>query len=67
MVQLAIDQMSCEMKAKGAVDVFKWWLFMATDIIGELSFGESFRILEKGEVKSGSVQEKALCQLTLFV
>ncbi|KAH8424752.1 cytochrome P450 [Aspergillus melleus] len=49
MVQLAVDQMSREMKAKGAVDVFKWWLFIATDIIGELSFGESFRMLEKGE------------------
>jgi hypothetical protein len=31
-------------------DVFKWWLFMATDIIGELSFGESFRMLEAGKV-----------------
>ncbi|KAI9042841.1 cytochrome P450 [Aspergillus affinis] len=49
MVQLAISQMSCEMKVKGSVDVFKWWLFMATDIIGELSFGESFRMLENGE------------------
>jgi hypothetical protein len=25
-------------------------LFMATDIIGELSFGESFRMLEAGKV-----------------
>lgn len=38
------------MGRRGAADVFKWWLFMATDVIGELSFGESFRVLEAGEV-----------------
>ncbi|KAJ5087693.1 hypothetical protein N7456_011309 [Penicillium angulare] len=48
-VQLAVDKMAEEMKSTGATDVFKWWLFMATDVIGELSFGESFRMLEKGE------------------
>jgi len=42
-----------EMKTRGAADVLKWWLFMASDIIGELSFGESFHGLEHGEV-SGS-------------
>lgn len=31
------------------MDVFKWSLFYATDIIGELSFGESLRMLESGE------------------
>ncbi|KAH9237568.1 hypothetical protein K456DRAFT_1747371 [Colletotrichum gloeosporioides 23] len=30
-------------------DVYHWFLSMATDIIGELSFGESFRMLETGE------------------
>jgi hypothetical protein len=39
-----------EMRVSGREDVFKWWLFMATDIIGELSFGESFRMLEAGKV-----------------
>lgn len=38
------------MEARGAADVFKWWFFMATDIIGELTFGESFRTLEHGQV-----------------
>lgn len=50
MTQLTVSQMSGELTKNGCVDVFKWWLFMATDIIGELSFGESFRMLEKGEV-----------------
>ncbi|KAA8650755.1 cytochrome P450 [Aspergillus tanneri] len=48
-VKLAISKISEEMECRGLVDVFKWWLFMATDIIGELSFGESFRMLEKGQ------------------
>lgn len=43
-----------EMKARGAADIFKWWLFMASDIIGELSFGESFHALEQGEVSGGT-------------
>lgn len=49
-VRLAVDRMSKELDSRGVIDVFKWWLFMATDIIGELSFGESFRMLESGEV-----------------
>ncbi|KAL4931663.1 cytochrome P450 [Aspergillus undulatus] len=31
-----------------AADIYKWFFFMATDIIGELSFGDSFRMLEIG-------------------
>ncbi|KAJ5110639.1 hypothetical protein N7532_001174 [Penicillium argentinense] len=47
-VLYAIERITEEMESRGAADVFKWWLFMATDIIGELSFGESFRMLEAG-------------------
>ena len=49
-VELAIQRIGEEMNSRGAADVAKWWLFMATDIIGELSFGESFKTLEYGEV-----------------
>jgi len=42
--------MSGELKSRGVMDVFKWWFYMATDVIGELSFGESFRMLDSGEV-----------------
>jgi cytochrome P450 len=31
-------------------DVLKWWTFLATDVSGTLMFGESFRMLELGEV-----------------
>lgn len=34
----------------GNADVLKWFTFMATDVIGELSFGTSFDMLEQEEV-----------------
>jgi hypothetical protein len=49
-VRLCVEQMANEVESRGCMDVFKWWCFLATDTIGELSFGESFRMLEKGEV-----------------
>ncbi|KAM6516753.1 hypothetical protein FALCPG4_014926 [Fusarium falciforme] len=48
-VCLTIQKMKEEAEKRGAADVFKWWLFMATDIIGELSFGDSFCMLEQGK------------------
>lgn len=56
-VHMAIDRITEEMEKRGAADVFKWWLFMATDVIGELSFGESFRMLEAGEVISPAINK----------
>jgi cytochrome P450 len=47
---LAILRMEEEMNKRGAADVLKWWTFMATDVIGTLTFGESFRTLEQGKV-----------------
>ncbi|KAF5982361.1 cytochrome P450 monooxygenase [Fusarium bulbicola] len=48
-VNVAIASMKREMDERGAADVAKFWLFMATDIIVELSFGESFGILKHGK------------------
>ncbi|KAI8964797.1 putative cytochrome P450 [Daldinia sp. FL1419] len=48
-VRMAIEGMAEEMKRRGATDVHRWSLAMATDIIGELSFGSSFRMLETQE------------------
>ncbi|OBT39076.1 hypothetical protein VE00_09912 [Pseudogymnoascus sp. WSF 3629] len=48
-IDLAVKGISEEMSQRGAADVFKWWMFMATDVIGELSFGESFKMLESGK------------------
>lgn len=47
-IALVLSRMSEETASRGAADVYKWWLFMATDIIGELTFGDSFRMLELG-------------------
>jgi cytochrome P450 len=51
-VHLAIYRIEEEMGVRGAADVYKWWMFMATDIIGELCFGDSFRMLEHGQVSA---------------
>ena len=57
-VRLCMTRMSEEMKSRGVADVFKWWTFFATDTIGELSFGESFRMLEYGKVNSSPVSQR---------
>lgn len=55
-IDLAMKRIGKEMDRRGAADVIKWFLFMATDIIGELSFGDSFRTLKIGE-KSGYTKD----------
>ncbi|KAK5713702.1 hypothetical protein LTR17_017545 [Elasticomyces elasticus] len=48
-VELSAVRMKEEVEKRGFVDVFKWFTFMATDVIGEASFGTSFRMLETGK------------------
>ena len=49
-VQLAISKIKEDIHVKGTADIFQWWTYLATDMIGELSFGDSFRMLEQGKV-----------------
>ena len=35
----------------GEADIFMWWTFMTSDIIGELAFGESFHTLTLEKVQ----------------
>jgi cytochrome P450 len=49
--ELAIQRMGEEMRKRGSADVLKWWLFFTTDVIGECTFGDSFRMLEQGRVR----------------
>lgn len=65
-VRLAISQIAGEMKRRGVADVFKWWMFMATDIIGELTFGKSFQMLESGKVFTSLHKEKRILFLRLL-
>jgi hypothetical protein len=44
------------MQDRGVADVLKWWTFFTTDVIGELTFGDSFRMLEQGKVKAFVVE-----------
>ncbi|KAF9888504.1 hypothetical protein FE257_008611 [Aspergillus nanangensis] len=47
-VDKAVEQLKSEGKGKGEVDILKWWTLMATDVIGHLSFGQSFNMLDIG-------------------
>lgn len=49
-VALTVQRMKEEMEERGAADIYKWWTFMTSEITGELTFGQSFRILEEGKV-----------------
>ncbi|CRG91768.1 putative sterigmatocystin biosynthesis P450 monooxygenase STCB [Talaromyces islandicus] len=48
-VLLAVRRVGEEINSRGTADIFKWMTFLATDVIGELSFGQSFQMLERGE------------------
>lgn len=56
----AVEGISEDMSQRGAADIFKWWMFMATDVIGELSFGESFKMLESGKMSAGPICENTV-------
>lgn len=46
---LAVEKIKAD-AISGTSDLMKWWTFMATDIVGVLGFGESFGMLELGQV-----------------
>lgn len=67
-IELAIRRMEEESRQEGASDVYKWWTLAMADIFGELTLGESFGVLEKGEVRhkrekqpSHSFKTRELC------
>lgn len=45
-MDLALHKMGEELRERGCVDVLKWWIYMALDVITELSYGASVNILE---------------------
>ncbi|RYN89562.1 hypothetical protein AA0120_g6246 [Alternaria tenuissima] len=47
-VRLAIERIAGDIKEHGHSDIYKWFTFMATDVVGQSYFGESFRMLETG-------------------
>lgn len=49
-VVMAIRRMGEETAQNGFTDIYKWWTLMAADVMGEVTFGRSFGLLEKGKV-----------------
>jgi cytochrome P450 len=49
-VELAVAKIWQE-ASRGEADVLRWWTLMATDLITQLCFGESFGMLEQGKVR----------------
>ncbi|EME88834.1 uncharacterized protein MYCFIDRAFT_185345 [Pseudocercospora fijiensis CIRAD86] len=47
--RVAAKKMVADLDARGYTDVKKWFTFMATDIVSEAAFGESFDTLQSGE------------------
>ena len=49
-VAFAVERMKADCSKNGEVDILKWWIFMASDIISQLMFGESFDTLKLARV-----------------
>jgi len=59
-VVTAISKISRDMQ-EGNADLLKWFTFMATDVIGQLSFGTSFNMLEQETVHYSWLSEASNC------
>ncbi|KAJ6780315.1 hypothetical protein PWT90_09911 [Aphanocladium album] len=44
--EMAMDSIATEIETRGAADINKWSLFFTSDVIGDLTFGEGFNMLE---------------------
>lgn len=51
-IDLLMSQTRNEFQQKGYFDLYKWMHFFSTDVIGELAFGDSFRMLDLGKVRT---------------
>lgn len=49
-IKLVVSKMVNDAAQHGSVDVMKWWTLMASDISAHIMFGESFHVIEKGEM-----------------
>lgn len=61
---LAVEKIKASASA-GTADIMKWWSFMATDIVGVLGFGESFGMLELGQVRPILLTTASKCALNV--
>ena len=49
-IRMAVERMKGESEMEGSTDVLKWWTLMATDVATHLMFGDSFHMIEEGNV-----------------
>ncbi|KAJ0275250.1 hypothetical protein CBS470a_011373 [Colletotrichum nupharicola] len=56
-VERAVDRIQTEAAGGGRSDVLKWWTMMTTDTIAHLAFGESFNMLEIGELLTSTLKK----------
>lgn len=43
-IELAVSRIAEDVERQGYADVMKWFYFLATDVIGDLSFGQGFNV-----------------------
>lgn len=48
--KLAVEKIGQDLEMAGRADILKWWTLFAMDVISELCYGESFRMLDAGKV-----------------
>ncbi|GLA17559.1 orf2 [Aspergillus niger] len=46
-VHATIDRIASDLQSQGVSDLYKWWTYMATDVVSELSFGEPIGLLAR--------------------
>lgn len=67
-VELALQRIKQDATgSKQGADVLKWWTLLATDVIAHLSFGESFNMLELGQVRLPPLRSVTLFYWTLTI
>ena len=61
-VEMAVAKLKRD-AIEGVGDMLKWWTLMATDVVGELSFGKSFDSLIKEKVrKDNFIRSHRICR-----
>jgi cytochrome P450 len=48
---LAVTKIKAD-AVQNTADVYNWWMLLASDVSAHLAFGDSFRMLEMGHVRS---------------
>lgn len=52
-VHATINRIASDLQSQGVSDLYKWWTYMATDVVSELSFGEPIGLLARPKVSGG--------------